>query len=161
MRAAIAVVAGLLLAALLAGIGWRLTTRPYEPPARPAPGDTQRPDRTPEAPDLPVPLIPEERERAEYERARRPFMASLSESASSVGCTVGVGEDLSELTVTGSHVGAEAVDAVRDAAFRLGVERQGFRLIRFYERMPDGSGLPPRLVAEVTLRDGRWTTFMR
>lgn len=160
MRVVPAVLAGLALAVALAMIVWRHAgttseTRSAEPiPAGP------RAETSAEAP-LPVPVTEAERERAEYEQARAPFMHSLRASVARLDCEVTMGDDLSELSLTAPVWPREVVDAVRDEAIRLGAERKGFAVMRFYERSPAGSGLPPRLVAEVAHRDGRWTTFIR
>lgn len=160
MRVAMAVLAGLSLAVLFAAFLWqqtrsRVDTRPVGTDAVPSPAVT--PTDNP----LPVPLSERERERAEYEHARAPFMHALESFAAQHGCKVAVSDDLSELAITASVWPQETMETMRDEAIRLGAADQGFAVIRFYAAMPDGSGLPPRLIAEVAYRDGRWTTFLR
>jgi hypothetical protein len=102
-----------------------------------------------------------ERERADYERARRPFMAQVRAEAARAGAEVAVGDDLAELTFYVPSNSADVIAHLRDRALALGAADQGFVSLRFFVRSSQ-PGESPKLAAEVTRGpDKRWTTFAR
>lgn len=157
---------GIVAATAAASLIWVYVIRRPDEPSR---GGIQRYHEAPTHQDaggspspLSAPQTPDERDRADYARKRRPFMEALGPVCKEHHAQCRSGDDLGTLEVWMQVPSTDAVALLRDAALALGAADFGFNRITFLGSAPAGSGQPPDLIAEVTRSPDRtWVTFMR
>lgn len=161
---ALAVLAGVLLAVGLVGSVWWAMRKGADVPAAPQPDRPQITSSkdTRRGAALDVPETAEEARRRHYAQQRAPFLTSLASALLPLHASCRTGDDLAVLEVVLNPDAPDGLEGLRECVLRARPEDFGYGKIVILRASPEGSGLRPALVAELTkTQDGRWTTFLR